>query len=60
MITDQLDNMKFCYQLIITLTKFVLCKALFKIKTEEIPNFFASTKKKRACDGVYCPIKLFY
>ena len=31
-------------------------KALFKIKTEEIPFFFASSEKKplkRACDGAY-------
>ena len=31
--------------LIITLTKFVIYKALFKIKTEEIPIFFASSEK---------------
>ena len=47
------------YQLIITLTKFVIYKPFFKIKTEEIPNFFASSEKKpfkHARDGAYCPI----
>ena len=40
MITAELDDTKFCYQLIITLTKFMISKALFKIKTQEIPRFF--------------------
>ena len=56
----ELDDTKFCYLLIITLTKIVIYKALFKIKTEEIPRFFfiSSEKKafKRAPDGAYCPI----
>ena len=61
MITDQLDNMKFCYQLIITLTKFVIYEALFLIKGQEIPRFFLLAVKqkkpfKRARDGAYCPI----
>ena len=59
---------------IITLTKFVIYKALFTIKTQEIARFFfASNEKKkpfkRARDGAYCqllrhdefgPIKLSY
>ena len=35
--------MKFCYQLSITITKFV--NRLFSIKTQEIPSFFASSEK---------------
>ena len=43
----ELDNTKFCYQLIITLTKSVIHMALFKIKKQEIPRlFFASSEKK--------------
>ena len=57
----ELHDTKFCYQLIITLTKIVIYKALFNIKTEEIQRFFiiSSEKKKafkRAPDGAYCPI----
>ena len=60
--------------LIITLTKFVIYKALFKIKTQEIPRFFLLAMKKKshlsaramACTfqllrrDAYCPIKLPY
>ena len=35
----ELDEMKFCYQLIITTTKFVMFLALFKIKTQKIQEF---------------------
>ena len=49
----------FCYQLIITLTKFVIYKALFLNQNKRNSNFFASSEKKpfkRTRDGVYCPI----
>ena len=46
MITDWIGDAKTCYQLIITLTKFVIYKALFKIKTQEIPRFLLAVKKK--------------
>ena len=63
--------MKICYQLIITLTKFVIYKALFKIKTQEIARFvFASNEKNSHLSArmmaytvqllrhdMYCPIK---
>ena len=59
-IQTELDDTKFCYQLITTVTKFVIYKALCKIKTQEIPNIFASSEKKKsfksARDGAYCPI----
>ena len=61
-ITDQIGRREVLLPiLIITLTKFVIYKALFKIKTQEIPRFvFASNEKKqpfkRAHDGMYCPI----
>ena len=46
-----MDNIKFCYQLSITITKFV--NRLFSIKMQEIPRvFFASSEKmpfKYAC-----------
>ena len=72
MITDPLDNMKFCYQLIITLTKFVIYEALFLIKRQEIPRFFLLAVKKKSHlsprvmartvqllrHDAYCPIKL--
>ena len=42
------------------LTKFVINKAPFKIKTQEIPRLFLLAKKKKShlsmYDGVYCPI----
>ena len=54
----ELDDTKFCYQLIITLTKSVIHKALFKIKKQEIPRlFFASSEKKKPFNGTvsrYC------
>ena len=51
-------SLKFCYQLIITLTTFVIHKALFKTKTQEIPIIFLLVMKKiNARDGAYCPIK---
>ena len=57
---NELDDTKFCYQLIITETKFVIYKTLFWIKTQEIPRFcFASSEKspfKRARDSAYCPV----
>ena len=67
----ELDDTKFCYLLIITLTKIVIYKALFKIKTEEIPRlFFISIGKKKPFiahlmartaqlfrHDAYCPIK---
>ena len=43
----ELDDTKFCYQLIITLTKIVIYKALFNIKTEEIPRFFFISSEKK-------------
>ena len=47
MITDRIGGHgKFCYQLIITLTKFMIYKALFKIKTQEIPRLLLAVKKK--------------
>ena len=49
--TELDDTTEFCYQLIITLTNFVIYnryKALFKIKTQEIPRFFWLAMKKRA------------
>ena len=57
----ELDDTKFCYQLIITLTKFVIYKALFLKSKHKIFQdlFFASSEKrtfKRARDGAYCPI----
>ena len=66
-----MDDVKFCYQLIITLTKFVIYKALFKIKTQEIPRFvFASNVRNSHLSArmmtrtvqllrhdMYCPIK---
>ena len=58
----ELDDTKFCYQLIITLPKFVIYKALFlKSKHKKFQDlFFASSEKKkpfkRARDGAYCPI----
>ena len=70
MITDQLDNMKFCYQLIITLTKFVLCKVLFlKSKQKKFQIFLQAVKKSVPVmvhtvqllrRDKYCPIKLSY
>ena len=67
----ELHDTKFCYQLIITLTKIVIYKALFNIKTEEIPRFFfISSEKKKPLSArlmartaqllrhdAYCPIK---
>ena len=41
----ELDDTQSCYQLIITLTKFVV--SLFKIKTQEIPRFFSLAMKKK-------------
>ena len=46
----ELDEMKFCYQLIITTTKFVMFLALFKIKTQKIQEFSCMH------DGVYYSI----
>ena len=59
-----MDDTKFCYQLIIALTKFVIdiLGSFFKLKRKEFQDLFASSEKKpfkRARDGVYCPIKLF-
>ena len=42
-----LDDTKFCHQLIITLTKFVIYEALLKIKTQEIPIFFFASSEKK-------------
>ena len=42
----KLDDTTFCYQLIMTLTKFVIYKALFKIETQGIEDVFASNEKK--------------
>ena len=55
----ELDDTKFCYQLIITLTKFVIYRALFKSKHKKFQDFSLAMKKKpfkRAHDGAYCPI----
>ena len=62
--------MKFCYQLIITLTKFVIYRALFKSKHKKFQDFFASYEKKSHLSAhmmartvqllrhdAYCPIK---
>ena len=43
-----------------TLTKFVIYKALSKIETQGIEDVFASNEKKpfkRAQDVTYCPVK---
>ena len=69
----ELEDMKFCYQLIITLTKFVIYKAFKKFKTEEIPSLVLASSEKShlsACiiahtvqllrHGAYCPNKLSY
>ena len=62
---------KFCYQLITTLTKFVIYEALFLIKRQEILRFFLLAVKKSHLSArvmarsvqllrhdAYCPIKL--
>ena len=67
----QLDDRKFCYQLIITLTKFVIYRALFKSKHKKFQDFFASNEKKSHLSArvmartvqllrhdAYCSIKL--
>ena len=43
-----MDDTKFCYQLIMTLTKFVIYEALFLIKAQEIPRFFLLAVKKKS------------
>ena len=56
----ELDDTKFCYQLIITLTKFVIYKALSLNQNNKFQDhFLASSEKKShvsARDGAYCPI----
>ena len=65
--------MKYCYQLIITLKKFVIYRALFKSKHKKFQEFFASNEKKSPLSthvmartvqllrhDAYCPIKLSY
>ena len=59
-----MDDTKFCYQLIITLTKFVIyiLGSFFKLKHKKFQDIFASSEKKPfklARDGAYCPVKLF-
>ena len=45
----ELDDTKFCYQLIITLPKLVIHKALFlKSKQQEIPRPFSASSEKKA------------
>ena len=44
----ELDDTKFCYQLIITFIKFVIYKALFLNKTQEIPRFFFGSCEKKS------------
>ena len=74
LLLTKLDDTKFCYQLIITLTKFVIYKALFENQnTRNFKIFFASNEKKShlsTCVMVrtvqllrhdaYSPIKLSY
>ena len=46
MVQTELDDTKFCYKLIITITEFVRFQVFLKIKTQEIPQVFASEKNK--------------
>ena len=41
-----LDNTKFCYQLIITITKFVIFQAFLKLKRRQLWEFSARSKNK--------------
>ena len=56
MITDWLDDMKFCYQLIMTITKICNILGFFKSKHKKFWVLFVSSEKKKAFDGAYCPI----
>ena len=62
-VITEFDDTKFCYQLIRTISKFVIFLAFLKLKQRIffIPRILASSKKKknnqvRVCNGVYCPI----
>ena len=44
----ELDDTKFCYQLIITLTKSVIFKALLKSKNKKFQDYFLRAVKKKA------------
>ena len=57
MITDRIGRHKVLLPINHNFTKFVICKALFKIKTQD---FFASNEKIKPCikharDGIYSP-----
>ena len=56
----ELDEMKFCYQLIITTTKFVMFLALLKIKTKKsktsLACVMACTIQSLHRHDAYCPI----
>ena len=59
MITDRIGLHSVLLPINHNLDEFVIYKALFKIKTQEIPRFFASSEKKpftRAPDTAYYPI----
>ena len=74
-IQTELDDTKFCYQLITTVTKFVIynIRLFVKSKHKKFQIFLLAVKKKihlRACvmartvqllrHNAYCPIKLSY
>ena len=69
----ELDNTKFCYQFIITITKFVIFEVSFKLKHKKSGAFFAGSEEKpfksvhamvRTVQllrhDAYCPIALSY